>query len=62
MIPNSVVLNTTSKYNTEYLHIFSTSVADCMRLHLNDILDFLTDFHALNKIKVSISSFDIYHR
>lgn len=52
-IPASVVLSNTVTYNMEYIHVFNTSVSDCMRLHLGDILEFLTDFHALNKIKVN---------
>lgn len=37
--------------NTDYMNVFGTNVADCMRLHLGDVLEFLTDFHTLNKIK-----------
>lgn len=33
-----------------------TNISDCMRLHLNDILEFLTDFHTLAKIKVCNSN------
>ena len=29
-----------------------TNAAECMRTYLNDVLDFLADFHTLSKIKV----------
>lgn len=32
--------------------VFNTGAAECMRQHLNDALDFLSDFHTLGKIKV----------
>lgn len=31
--------------------MFSNNTADCMRQYLNDILDFLADFHTVSKIK-----------
>lgn len=52
-IPTSIVLQQNHSCHSEYLHVFSTSVADCMKLHLGDILEFLTDFHTISKIKVS---------
>lgn len=32
--------------------IYTNNVADCMRQYLNDVLEFLADFHTLSKIKV----------
>lgn len=32
--------------------VFNTCAAECMRQHLGDALDFLSDFHTLGKIKV----------
>lgn len=31
--------------------VYTTSATDCMRQYLNDVLDFLADFHTLSKIK-----------
>lgn len=54
-VPTSIVLENAQSCHSEHLHMFSTSVADCMKLHLGDILEFLTDFHTINKIKVTNS-------
>ncbi|XP_017778696.1 PREDICTED: protein unc-79 homolog [Nicrophorus vespilloides] len=50
-IPANVVLQESNPYYFDYGPIFNTSVSECMRLHLGDILEFLTDFHTLAKIK-----------
>lgn len=53
-IPSSIVLKHSQALNNmDYLHVFGTNVADCMRLHLGDVLEFLTDFHTISKIKVN---------
>lgn len=33
--------------------LYTTNAADCMRQYINDILEFLADFHTLSKIKVN---------
>lgn len=52
-IPANVVLKDTNQFSVDYSTIWSTNVSECMKLHLTDILEFLTDFHTLAKIKVS---------
>lgn len=39
--------------------VYTTNATDCMRQYLNDTLDFLADFHTLNKIKNFKSSNDL---
>lgn len=42
----------------QFSHSFYSSTnnaAECMRQYLNDILDFLADFHTLTKIKVCLT-------
>lgn len=39
---------------TQSLYTNTNNAAECMRQYLNDILDFLADFHTLTKIKVII--------
>lgn len=33
--------------------VLTTNAADCLRQYINDVIDFLADFHTLSKIKVS---------
>lgn len=40
--------------------VFNTGAAECMRQHLNDALDFLSDFHTLGKIKVLLVVYGIF--
>lgn len=50
-VPTSTVLEHMHT-QSEYPHVsFSTNAADCMKLHLGDILEFLTDFHTISKMK-----------
>lgn len=51
-IPNNIVIKDKAPFGADYISVFSTSVSECMRLHLGEILEFLTDFHTLAKIKV----------
>lgn len=39
----------------EYGPNFTTGISECMKLNLGDILEFLTDFHAVSKMKVNIN-------
>lgn len=52
-IPQNIVVikDCRSAFSFDYAPGY-TNISDCMRLHLNDILEFLTDFHTLAKIKV----------
>ncbi|XP_065166264.1 protein unc-79 homolog isoform X3 [Atheta coriaria] len=51
-IPSNVVLKDANPlYVDFYGPVFNTNVSECMRMHLGDILEFLTDFHTLAKIK-----------
>ncbi|CAG9855370.1 unnamed protein product [Phyllotreta striolata] len=50
-IPSNVVIKDCSSLALEYGQ-FSTGVSECMKInHLGDILEFLTDFHAISKMK-----------
>lgn len=59
MLPPSVALE--GSLPPQFLDgpVFNTGAADCMRQHLNDALDFLSDFHTLGKIKVTYIFFKI---
>lgn len=35
--------------------VLTTNAAECLRQYINDVIDFLADFHTLSKIKVSFS-------
>lgn len=64
-LPSSVVLHVTlsgiggsdtSHPSSSHAHaagIHVTNAADCMRLHIGDVIEFLADFHTISKIKVS---------
>lgn len=49
---NIIVIKDCPAFSNDYAPVYSTNIAECMRLHLNDIMEFLTDFHTLAKIKV----------
>ncbi|XP_054270817.1 protein unc-79 homolog isoform X2 [Macrosteles quadrilineatus] len=51
ILPPSVAME--GNMPTPYMDgpVINTGAADCMRQHLNDALDFLSDFHTLGKIK-----------
>jgi len=34
--------------------MMTTNSADCLRQYINDVIDFLADFHTLSKIKVGM--------
>lgn len=52
---NIMVIKNYPAFSNNYTPAYSTNVSECMRLHLNDILEFLTDFHTLAKIKVDVT-------
>lgn len=54
-IPQNIVTKDCSAFSADYVPVYNTNISECMRLHLNDILEFLTDFHTLAKIKVRAS-------
>ena len=35
----------------EYGPTVTTGISECMKMHLGDILEFLTDFHTISKMK-----------
>lgn len=47
LVPNVIVDNISS----DIQNIHSTGISECMRQHLNDALEFVTDVHALTKLK-----------
>lgn len=49
---NIIVIKDCPAFSNDYAPVYSTNISECMRLHLNDIMEFLTDFHTLAKIKV----------
>ncbi|XP_072402043.1 protein unc-79 homolog isoform X3 [Diabrotica undecimpunctata] len=50
-IPSNVVIKDCSSITLEYGSGVTTGISECMKLNLGDILEFLTDFHAISKIK-----------
>ncbi|XP_057672302.1 protein unc-79 homolog isoform X3 [Diorhabda carinulata] len=50
-IPSNVVIKDCSAAALEYGPVFTTGISECMKLNLGDILEFLTDFHAISKMK-----------
>lgn len=51
LIPTNVVIKDCSVIALEYGPGFTTGISECMKLNLGEILEFLTDFHAISKIK-----------
>lgn len=54
-IPSNVVMNNMKQLYVDYGPAYNTNISECMRLHLGDILEFLTDFHTSGKIKVCLN-------
>ncbi|KAK5639447.1 hypothetical protein RI129_011939 [Pyrocoelia pectoralis] len=50
-IPINVVLQNSLPHYHETGPVFNTNIGECMRLHLGDVIEFLTDFHTLAKMK-----------
>ncbi|KAK4872146.1 hypothetical protein RN001_016270 [Aquatica leii] len=50
-IPINVVLQNSLPIYNETGPVFNTNIAECMRVHLGDVVEFLTDFHTLAKMK-----------
>lgn len=57
---NIIVIMDCPSFTVDYVPAYSTNISECMRLHLNDIIEFLTDFHTLAKIKVRKVHFLFY--
>lgn len=53
---NIIVIKDCPAFAPDYAQVYNTNISECMRLHLNDILEFLSDFHTLAKIKVGINN------
>ena len=41
-------------FNPFTLNLMSTNVAECMRQHINECIEFVADIHTINKVKVSV--------
>ena len=39
-------------YNPYSQSLISTNAAECMKQHLNDCVEFISDLHTINKVKV----------
>lgn len=52
-VPVNVVIKDSIPFYCETGPPFTTNLAECMRLHLGDVVEFLTDFHTLSKMKVN---------
>ncbi|XP_044257463.1 protein unc-79 homolog isoform X1 [Tribolium madens] len=50
-IPANVVIKDGPLLSMEYGPAVTTGISECMKLHLGDILEFLTDFHTISKMK-----------
>ena len=51
--PVNIVADLVSyQYNPYSQSLVSTNVAECMRQHLNECVDFIADLHTINKVKV----------
>jgi len=52
--PVNIVADLVSyQYNPYSQSLVSTNVAECMRQHLNECVEFIADLHTINKVKVS---------
>lgn len=49
-IPANVVIKDGALLSMEYPAV-NTGISECMKIHLGDILEFLTDFHTISKMK-----------
>nr|XP_023011875.1 protein unc-79 homolog isoform X2 [Leptinotarsa decemlineata] len=50
-IPSNVVIKDCPSIILDYGPSFTTGISECMKLNLGDILEYLTDFHAISKMK-----------
>ncbi|KAK9889170.1 hypothetical protein WA026_004451 [Henosepilachna vigintioctopunctata] len=50
-IPSNVAMKDWNTCGLEYIPTCTTGITECMRLHLTEILEFLTDFHTIAKMK-----------
>ncbi|KAL3290395.1 hypothetical protein HHI36_023736 [Cryptolaemus montrouzieri] len=50
-IPTNVAMKDWKNYGLEYTPICATGISECMKHHLTEILEFLTDFHTISKMK-----------
>ncbi|XP_045481676.1 protein unc-79 homolog isoform X1 [Harmonia axyridis] len=50
-IPTNVAMKDWKNYGLDYTPSCTTGISECMKLHLTEILDFLTDFHTISKMK-----------
>ena len=41
-------------YNPYSQSLISTNAAECMKQHLNDCVEFISDLHTINKVKVNL--------
>lgn len=50
-VPANVVLKDCPSLSMEYGPAVITGVSDCMKMHIGDVVEFLTDFHTISKMK-----------
>ncbi|KAL1492637.1 hypothetical protein ABEB36_010867 [Hypothenemus hampei] len=50
-IPENVVLKESHRWSLESFPAYNTGISECMKLNLVDILEFLSDFHTISKMK-----------
>ena len=41
-------------FNPFTLNLMSTNIAECMKQHINECIEFVADIHTINKVKVVI--------
>ncbi|XP_050313784.1 protein unc-79 homolog isoform X3 [Anthonomus grandis grandis] len=58
-IPSNVVIKDSNSIQFETVPNFSTGISECMKMNLVDILDFLSDFHTISKMKSYCRGFGI---
>ena len=51
--PNNIIKEMANYTFNPYMQsLISTNAADCMKQHLNECVEFVSDIHTINKVKV----------
>jgi len=59
--PVNIVADLVSyQYNPYTQSLVSTNVAECMRQHLTECVEFIADLHTINKVKVMLGQVSCY--
>jgi len=60
--PVNIVADLVSyQYNPYSQSLVSTNVAECMRQHLSECVEFIADLHTINKVKVTLRKVCLAH-